>query len=74
MSRKASSQENAAYEGFFGCLKTEFLYPLGWRAFTVVQFIDEGDAYIRWYNEARIKMPHGGRSPVEYRNNLGLMP
>ncbi len=74
MSRKASSQDNAACEGFFGRLKTEFFYPRDWRTFTAAQFIDEVDAYIRWYNETRIKMSLGGRSPIEYRKSLGLMP
>lgn len=44
MPRKASSQDNAACEGFFGRLKTEFFYPRDWRAFTVAQFVDEVDA------------------------------
>ena len=56
MSRKASSQDNAAYEGFFGRLKTEFFYRRNWWAVTVAQVIDAVDAYIRWYNETRIKM------------------
>ncbi|MCE2989666.1 MAG: IS3 family transposase, partial [Burkholderiales bacterium] len=30
------------------------------------------DAYIRWYNEKRIKMSLGARSPVQYRESLGL--
>ncbi|MCA3091184.1 MAG: IS3 family transposase, partial [Rhodocyclaceae bacterium] len=30
------------------------------------------DAYIRWYNEARIKMSLGSRSPVEHRKYLGI--
>ncbi|WP_269500237.1 IS3 family transposase, partial [Castellaniella sp. S9] len=30
-------------------------------------------AYIRWYNERRIKVSLGGRSPVEYRQALGLI-
>jgi putative transposase len=30
------------------------------------------DAYIRWYNEKRIKIPLGSLSPVEYRKSLGL--
>ncbi len=47
MSRKASSQDNAACEGFFGRLKTEFFYPRDWRAFTAAPSIDEVDAYIR---------------------------
>ncbi|MFC0280957.1 IS3 family transposase, partial [Falsigemmobacter intermedius] len=72
MSRKASSQDNAACEGFFGRLKTEFFYPRDWRAFSVEQFIDAVDGYIRWYHETRIKMSLGGRSPIEYRESLGL--
>ncbi|GEM_PF-2779326 len=63
MSRKASSQDKAACEGFFGRLKKEFFYPLDWRAFTLVQFIDEVDAYIRGHNEMRIKMSLGGQKP-----------
>ena len=74
MSRKASSQDNAACEGFFGRLKNEFFYPRDWRAFTLAQFIDAVDGYIRWYNETRIKMSLGGRSPIEYRQSLGIMP
>ena len=72
--RKASSQDNAACEGFFGRLKTEFLYPRDWRAVTLTQFIDAVDAYVHWYNEARIKLSLGGLSPIEYRKSLGLMP
>lgn len=72
MSRKASSQDNAACEGFFGRLKTEFFYPRDWRALSVEQFVDAVDGYIRWYNETRIKMSLGGRSPIEYRESLGL--
>tara|TARA_R110002049_G_scaffold192110_3_gene361045 strand:- start:82 stop:435 length:354 start_codon:yes stop_codon:yes gene_type:complete len=74
MSRKASSQDNAACEGVFGRLKTAFFYPRDLRAFTAAQFVDEVDAYIRWYNETRIKMSLGGRSPIEYRKSLSLMP
>lgn len=72
MSRKASSQDNAACEGFFGRLKTEFFYPRNWQNVSVAQFIQELDDYIRWYNESRIKMSLGGRSPVDYRKSLGL--
>ena len=36
------------------------------------QFIAELDAYIRRYNATRIKMSLGGRSPVEYRQDLGI--
>ena len=30
------------------------------------------DAYIRWYNEKRIKISLGFRSPIECRESLGL--
>ena len=36
------------------------------------QFIAELDAYIRWYDETRFKMSLGGKSPVEYRLDLGI--
>ncbi|TQS70113.1 IS3 family transposase [Rhodobacteraceae bacterium] len=74
MSRKARLQDNAACEGVFGCLKTEVFSPREWRAFTAAQFIDEVDACIRWYNEPRIKISLGGKTPIEYRKSPGLMP
>ncbi|WP_441326547.1 IS3 family transposase [Klebsiella pneumoniae] len=30
------------------------------------------DRYIRWYNEKRIKLSLGARSPVKYRQHLGI--
>jgi len=72
MSRKACSPDNAACEGFFGRLKTEMFYPRDWRSTTIAQFIEALDAYIRWYNEKRIKMSLGYLSPIEYRESLGL--
>jgi transposase InsO family protein len=72
MSRKGCSQDNAACEGFFGRLKTELLYPRDWKSITIEQFVAEVDAYIRWYNEKRIKISLGSLSPVEYRKSLGL--
>ncbi|MBO9429608.1 hypothetical protein J7392_08955 [Sulfitobacter sp. R18_1] len=47
--------------------------PRDWRAFIAAQFIDEVDAYIPSYNETRIKMSLGGRSPIEHHKSLGLM-
>ncbi|RBO88514.1 IS3 family transposase [Pseudochrobactrum asaccharolyticum] len=73
MSRKACSPDNAACEGFFGRLKTELFYPRDWRSTTIEQFIKEVDGYIRWYNEKRIKISLGARSPIEYRNSLGIV-
>ena len=72
MSRKACSPDNAACEGFFGRLKNEMFYPRDWRSTTIEQFIEALDAYIRWYNEKRIKMSLGYLSPIEYRERLGL--
>jgi len=72
MSRKGCTPDNAACEAFFGRLKTEFFYPRHWADVTQEQFITQLDGYIRWYNESRIKMSLGGRSPVEYRQSLGI--
>ena len=72
MSRKGCSPDNAACEGFFGRLKTQLFYPPDWQATTVEQFIQAVDAYIRWYNEKRIKISLGFLSPLEYRESLGL--
>ena len=71
MSRKGCSPDNAACEGFFGRLKTEMFYPRDWRATTIDQFTPGLNSYIRWYNEKRIKISLGSRSPIEYRANLG---
>ncbi|WP_137940502.1 IS3 family transposase [Chitinivorax sp. B] len=72
MSRKGCSPDNAACEGFFGRLKTEWFYPGNWRTTSIEQFTQSADAYIRWYNEKRIKLSLGSLSPIEYRERLGL--
>ena len=72
LSRKGCSPDNAACEGFFGRLKTELFYPRQWRATTIEQFIQILDSYIRWYNEKRIKVSLGSRSPLENRETLGI--
>ena len=73
MSRKACSPDNAACEGFFGRLKNELFYPRSWLNTTLDEFISALDSYIHWYNEARIKVSLGFRSPTEYRRNLGIV-
>ena len=73
MSRKACSPDNAACEGFFGRVKTELFYPRNWQDTSIEHFIQTLDSYIRWYNEKRIKISLGFRSPIEYRESLGLM-
>jgi putative transposase len=53
-------------------LKTELFYPRNWQSASIEQFIQTLDAYIRWYNETRIKISLGSLSPVEYRRSLGI--
>jgi hypothetical protein len=72
MSRKGCSPDNAACEGFFGRLKIELFYARDWQGFTIEQFIKTVDSYIHWYNEKRIKISLGSRSPIQYRASLGL--
>lgn len=72
MSRKGCSPDNAACEGFFGRLKNEMYYHRNWLDTTLEQFMREVDSYIRWYNQHRIKLSLGGRSPLEYRQHLGI--
>lgn len=72
MSRKACSPDNAACEGFFGRLKNELFDARDWLNTSINEFIAELDTYIRWYNEARIKISLGPLSPVEHRNSLGI--
>jgi len=72
MSRKGYSPDNSACEGFFGRLKNELFYPTNWQSSTIEQFIEALDSYIRWYNEKRIKISLGYRSPVEYRKSFGF--
>lgn len=72
MSRKACSPDNAACEGLFGRLKNELFYARDWLDTTIDEFIAALDAYIRWYNDARIKISLGSLSPMEHRNSLGI--
>jgi transposase InsO family protein/transposase-like protein len=71
MSRKACSPDNAACEGFFGRLKNEMYYGHHWNRKSRSQLIQAVDDYIRWYNEKRIKLSLGGKSPSAYRACLG---
>ena len=72
MCRKACSPDNAACEGFFGRLKNELFYARNWMNTTIDEFTAELDAYIRWYNESRIKISLGSLSPMEHRKSLGF--
>jgi transposase InsO family protein/transposase-like protein len=72
MSRKGCSPDNAACEGFFGRLKTEMFFSRDWLSTTIDEFVAAVDAYIRWYNETRIKISLGGLSPAAHRRSLGI--
>ena len=72
MSRKGCSPDNAACEGFFGRLKIEMFFSRDWLSSTIDEFVAALDAYIHWYNEARIKMSLGFLSPIEHRRSLGI--
>lgn len=73
MSKKGCSPDNAACEGFFGRLKNEMFYGRSWVGVSLDDFIHTLDSYLRWYNEKRIKMSLGAKSPLEYRQSLGLV-
>lgn len=72
MSKKGCSPDNSACEGFFGRLKNEMFYEEKWLDTTIEKFMDEINDYVVWYNEKRIKMSLGGKSPVEFRRSIGL--
>ena len=72
MSKKGCSPDNSACEGFFGRLKNEFYYHRYWRNTSVEDFIKQLNDYILWYNSKRIKSSLGYKSPIDYRNSLGL--
>ncbi|MDQ3056900.1 MAG: IS3 family transposase, partial [Pseudomonadota bacterium] len=72
MSRKGCSPDNAACEGFFGRLKNEMFFARDWLSTTIEEFVAALDAYICWYNDARIKSSLGFRSPAEHRRSLGV--
>lgn len=72
MSKKGCSPDNAAMEGFFGRLKNEFFFHRDWRGVTMEEFAAMRDAYLRFYNEGRIKESLGWKSPMQCRRSLGL--
>lgn len=72
MSKKGCSPDNAACEGFFGRLKNEMFYGRSWSGVSLDDFMYTLDSYLKWYNEKRIKMSLGAKSPLEYRQSLNL--
>jgi len=72
MSKKGCSPDNSACEGFFGRVKNEMFYGRSWFGISLDDFMHTLDTYMRWYNDKRIKMSLGAKSPLEYRRSLGL--
>ncbi len=80
MSRKGTSPDNAACEGFFGNLKNEF-FPGGrdWSGWTAEAFMELLDGWMAAYSTVRLKaFREGGRRHSVYdtidnrRRRLGL--
>ena len=59
-------------EGFFGRLKNEFFYGRDWSGVSTGTFIGMLAAYLRYYNEGRLKESLGWMSPMQFRRSLGL--
>jgi len=72
MSKKGCLPDNSACEGFFGRVKNEMFYGRSWTGVSTCEFMRSLDIYMRWYNEKRIKMSLGAKSPLEYRRSIGL--
>ena len=72
MSAKGCSPDNSACEGFFGRLKNEFFYGRDWSGVSTGTFIGMLAAYLRYYNEGRLKESLGWMSPMQFRRSLGL--
>ena len=72
MSLKACSPDSEACERFFGRLKNELFNSRDWLSTTIEEVVAALDAYIRWYNEDRIKIWLGCCRPVEHRRELGI--
>ena len=65
MSRKGNCLDNSMMENFFGVMKSELLYLQDWES--IDEFKKELRAYIKYYNNDRIKLRLKGKSPVKYR-------
>mgnify|MGYP002419390281 FL=1 len=72
MSKKGCSPDDSACESFFGRLQNEMFYGRSWQGISIDEFIDAVNAYIRWYNNERIKESLGWMNPLEYRRSLEL--
>lgn len=72
MSAKGCSPDNAAVEGFFGCLKQEFFHKRSFASVSMDGFIGMLDEYVVWYRDRRIKTEFG-MSIMDRQRRLGLV-
>jgi hypothetical protein len=72
MSRKGCSPANDAREGFSGRLTIKMFYARDSPHSSIDHFMVCLDAYIRWYNRARIKISWGARSAIEQCRSLRI--
>lgn len=54
-------------------MKNEMFYGGLWMDISLENFIQIINDYMIWYRGKRIKLSLGGMSPMEYRQNLGLV-
>ncbi|MBQ0071142.1 MAG: IS3 family transposase [Spirochaetales bacterium] len=73
MSKKGCSPDNSACEGFFGRIKNEIFYGRDWKGWTLDDFMYFLDRYLNWFCCGRIKLRFNGKSPMERRQELGLV-
>ena len=67
MSRKGTSPDNAACEGFFGNLKNEFFHGRDWSGWTAEAFMELLDGWMAAYSTVRLKaFREGGRHRLRY--------
>lgn len=71
MSRKATSGDNAAMEGFFGTVKQELLYGRPEMAsLTRAELTRHLEDYLAWYIHVRPAASLGYQTPAEHREEL----
>lgn len=71
MPKKGCSPDDSACEGLFGRVKNVFFYYRDWHGVKAEELVARLDAFLRYYNEERIKESLGWMSPVQYRESLG---
>ncbi|WP_160300362.1 IS3 family transposase [Lactiplantibacillus herbarum] len=68
MSRKGNCHDNAPIESWFNLLKRECLYQNDLKDMRTLRRIT--NKYVKWFNNSRISLIHGGSTPAEYCQNM----